>query len=338
MTIEEFAMIGRRHAFTLIELLVVIAIIAVLIALLLPAVQKVREAANRTACADNLRQIGLATQNYQSTYGKLPPGYLGPFANESKPPYPDNIQWVGCLVYLLPYVEQENIYRQLQVNLGVNQFGPNWWTNQANWTMAQTRIKLFLCPSDDPYRSTEGTSIARHVTNVPHAFITWTFYSTPPTDATLGRTNYAGVAGICGRGTNPLTASYEGLFTNRSQNSLARVPDGTSNTLLFGESLGLIEDGVRKTSHSWMGRGVMITAHGMHANHYRVEHNFDSMHPNVVQYCFADASVRSLRKGVAYWAGLTPFPETIPDETFWAYQEMAGFRDGGVRDTSPLIP
>jgi prepilin-type N-terminal cleavage/methylation domain-containing protein len=330
----------RRGGFTLIELLVVIAIIAVLIGLLLPAVQKVRETANRMACANNLKQIGLAAHDYQSAFGRLPPGYLGPFANESEPPYDDNIQWVGCLVYLLPYVEQENIYRQLEVNLDVKQFGPNWWTNQANWTMAQTRIKLFLCPSDDPYRSTEGTSIARHVANVPGAFITWTFYMTPPTDATLGRTNYAGVAGIAGRGTNPLIAPYEGLFSNRSQNSLDRVAalDGTSNTLLFGESLGLIEDGVRKTSHSWMGRGVVNTAHGMHATHYRVEHNFDSMHPNVVQHCFADGSVRGLKKGVAYWAGLTPFSQTIPDETFWAYQELAGFRDGGVRDKSALMP
>ena len=74
---------------------------------------------------------------------------------------------MSCLVYLLPYLEQQNIYRQLQVNLNVNHSGPNWWMNQANWTMAQTRIKLFLCPSDDPYRSTEGTSIARHAAHVP---------------------------------------------------------------------------------------------------------------------------------------------------------------------------
>src|SRR6516165_11710512 len=120
-------MFRRMRGFTLIELLVVIAIIAILIGLLLLAVQKVREAAARIQCANNLHQLGLAAHNYQSTYGKLPPGYLGPVPNESRPPYGDNIQWVGCLVYLLPYLEQENIYRQLQVNLNVNQFGPNWW-------------------------------------------------------------------------------------------------------------------------------------------------------------------------------------------------------------------
>src|SRR5262249_40501481 len=158
--------------------------------------------ANRLACANNLKQIGLAAHNYQATYGKLPPGYLGPVPNESLPPYDDNfnLQWVGCLVYLLPYLEQENLYRQLLVNFDVNQFGPNWWTNAANWRMAQTRIPLFLCPSDDPYRSTLGTFVARHIANVPGRGSGWAKFLPPPTDATLGRTNYAGVAGPFGRG------------------------------------------------------------------------------------------------------------------------------------------
>jgi hypothetical protein len=111
--------------------------------------------------------------------------------------------------------------------------------------MAQTLIKLFLCPSDDPYRSTLGTIVCAHVANVPREKIGWAGMYVPPTDKTLGRTNYVGVAGSHGRGTDPILGRYEGLFTNRSRNALDRVADGTSNTVLFGEALGGVQHGIR---------------------------------------------------------------------------------------------
>src|SRR5438874_13265355 len=98
----------RRSAFTLIELLVVIAIVAVLIGLLLPAVQKVREASARTRCQNNLKQIGVALHNYASANGVLPPGFSGPKAIGYDGP---DGTCVGVLTYLLPYMEQDAIYR-----------------------------------------------------------------------------------------------------------------------------------------------------------------------------------------------------------------------------------
>src|SRR5436309_8632881 len=105
-----------RRGFTLIELLVVIAIIAVLIGLLLPAVQKVREAAARTKCQNNLKQLALAAHNYQSANGALPPGVLGPGQKIVFPAGLDSCAWLSNLTLLLPYVEQDSLYRTMKVN------------------------------------------------------------------------------------------------------------------------------------------------------------------------------------------------------------------------------
>src|SRR5262245_19077782 len=115
---------ARRNAMALVELLVVIAIIGILLSLLLPAVQKVREAANRTNCANNLKQLGLTCHMYESAQGQFPPGYLGPIPNER--PYGDQterVQQSGLFPYLLPYLEQDNVYRQLRIEFDLNKMG-----------------------------------------------------------------------------------------------------------------------------------------------------------------------------------------------------------------------
>jgi prepilin-type N-terminal cleavage/methylation domain-containing protein len=325
-----------RPGFTLIELLVVIAIIAVLIGLLLPTVQKIREAANRITCANNLKQIGLSAHHYQSAHRKLPPGWLGPLDNQTEAPYGGDIQFVGCLVYLLPYLEQENIYKNLQVNFDVRGLGPNWWTNTANWTMAQTRLNVFVCPSTDPYRSIRGAIVGGHTFHSDGAGTYASgIYFEPPTVATLGRTNYLGVVGSWARGTHPLWSRYEGIFTNRSQNSLDQIPDGTSNTLLFGESAYGEENGAPILSFAWMGvpaRGTLTGLRPLDNDH----RGFNSRHPGIVQFCFADGRVCALKTGNSGWSGTLPLPPT--SSAWWTLQELAGMNDGGVRDHAALAP
>jgi prepilin-type N-terminal cleavage/methylation domain-containing protein/prepilin-type processing-associated H-X9-DG protein len=143
----------RRHAFTLIELLVVIGIIAVLVALLLPAVQKVRETANRMKCTNNLKQIGLAAHNYHGVSGRLPVGVRMPYAQANNDPLtggmgnPFGPNWA---VYLLPYLEQEALYKQANV---AGYPGTSNLANLASYDVSWRSVRgavipTFLCPSD----------------------------------------------------------------------------------------------------------------------------------------------------------------------------------------------
>jgi len=371
----------RRSAFTLIELLVVIAIIAVLIGLLLPAIQKVREAANRMACTNNLKQLGLAAHNYQSTFNKLPPGYLGPLNDQtaSATALKDkSTQWVGVLVFLLPYMELNQIYskiNQVTTPLDIKVTGDkalgNWWldptkVNPATQTtnnlgLAHTKIKEFVCPSHDPYSSTPNIAFGSHYFLVAPPslkttgmFVTIATDTSDPMDAQdIGRTTYVGVAGTFGKGTYTYPSGgsppvvtgdigrYEGIFTNRSTNSIGAIQDGTSNTLMFGECLGGPNpppSGSPLYGFSWFGMGALPTLGGLPVQ-YPEYYQFSSKHTGVVNFCYADGSVRGLKVASSAWDPLAATPDKPPPPADWfVFQQLAGMRDGETRDSTSMEP
>ena len=134
---------SRTKGFTLIELLVVIAIIGVLVALLLPAVQAAREAARRAQCVNNLKQIGLALFNYESSISTFPPGYIDPQNNPINTPDLDMGQGWGWAAMLLPFMEQQPLYSSINFSLGITTSN-----RRANSTAAVTSLAVFQCPSD----------------------------------------------------------------------------------------------------------------------------------------------------------------------------------------------
>jgi prepilin-type N-terminal cleavage/methylation domain-containing protein len=187
----------KRQAFTLIELLVVIAIIAVLVALLLPAVQQAREAARRTQCKNNLRQIALAMHNYESASGTLPPSMA------INPRITTNASW-SIHGRLMPWLEQVNLYSQIDLS--------RTWHNFP--IISGFRVPVFACPSDpksDRLRDTGSNGIMLYPTCYGFNFGTWLVF-----DPATG-------------------AGGDGITFPNSKITLASITDGTSNTLLASE-------------------------------------------------------------------------------------------------------
>jgi prepilin-type N-terminal cleavage/methylation domain-containing protein len=288
----------KRRGFTLIELLVVMAIIAVLVGLLLPAVQKVRSAAARMSCSNNLKQLGLAAHNYQSTHGKLPPGVLGfPSPTPSNQLNLGGYQHVSCLALLLPYLEQENLFRLMKTGGTFNptkSAGTPWWGNGSLWNAANTKIKIFECPADNPYSNTTGVFAANAVYcggGGSCGMTAWYFGGNQPN---LGRTNYVGCAGGLGVTNSSGWNTYQGIFVSQLDRTIVNVTvaDGTANTLMFGETLGGRCSGNRDFAYAWMGMGQLPTAWGLTYNCQW--YTYGARHSGIIQFCFGDGSVRGV--------------------------------------------
>jgi prepilin-type N-terminal cleavage/methylation domain-containing protein len=353
----------RRAGFTLIELLVVIAIIAILMALLLPAVQKVREAANRMICANNLHQIAIAAHNYHNDYLRLPPGYIGGANGDVSM----SANHSGTLFHLLPYLEQDNVYKLIQVN--INPEAPlmansHWYNSPTtNRIGASHKIKGFYCPSDD-LPSTDVTvrvyldTAVTHFNGTPCAWFNAFIFPIDGTILGLGRTNYIGCAGSSGAGTHPTLGNFEGMLVNRGKLTLGQVTaqDGTSNTLMFGESLGGAGVGPRDRLFTWMGAGTLGTYWGLMRGNVAPPatpvdcstgsavftwRRFSSRHPAGVQFAFGDGSIRIIRFGTTIQA-----PANIPaalttgggGPADWvALQQLAGRKDGLNLSTDSIL-
>ena len=293
----------RTRGFTLIELLVVIAIIAVLIALLLPAVQAAREAARRSQCINNLKQIGLAVMNYESSIGALPWGECPHNIGSNNVP--------SSLCLMLPYLEQQSLYNAVNFS----HQGPTLWNNidTSNSTIQVTKLNAFLCPSDQS-RISLGSRLAFGLSPANTNY-----------QSNAGADAYSFLTGTIANAANGSTNLFSGPFASSGLViKLANITDGTSNTVGFSEVVtgqGAYAGGFDglKPSSSYV--NIATAASGATAGNanpqldYNACYNSGGVTPtNVIGSTSGD-----FPNGAAWWwgrSGQTRYSHVMPPNTF----------------------
>jgi prepilin-type N-terminal cleavage/methylation domain-containing protein/prepilin-type processing-associated H-X9-DG protein len=275
-----------RRGFTLIELLVVIAIIAILIGLLVPAVQKVRDAAARIQCENNLKQLGIACHGYHGDRQRFPSAVNIPGEEAfGWPPAPDLGLWYGLNLALFPYIEQDALSRQVVMNVA----NPQYVNCKGQTSIGAQVVKTLLCPVDASTNG--GGSVGQY----------GIYY--------FGLSNYGGCSGTSQTSTVASAMLKNGMFFMNSQVKLGDVMDGTSNTLMYGE---------RTRKNLAAGSSSQAVGGWAWGNYFAQEDNtmntsepiegllphdlnqFGSMHNGglVSNFAFADGSVKSIQKNI----------------------------------------
>ena len=306
-----------RRGFTLVELLVVIAIIGILIGMLLPAVQQVREAARRATCMNNIRQLALASHNYDSAHKEHPPGVLAaPLLGQTRGFDPvisgiDKENWIGTKVFLLPFIEQNNLDGLFTTNRAIKTGDVDYWWGggwpdggDQIWTSASYKIPAFLCPSDGGHTAAVGIFVGLYARNTTLGG----WWDPNGNSLNLGRTNYCSCSGAVGAPEAPTAAAtywgdFPGIYHNRSENGFGSISDGSSNVIAFAEQASNTLVNRIKTDYSWVCDG-MPTAWGLRKGmspsgnppfKYGGWYQFKSQHPgNLIIVALGDGSGHSV--------------------------------------------